>query len=169
MRTIGDELAQRIPEVVTEAERLAGQGVAAERLRAGAGVASTTFAALVRWAFGDPDDADGRRCAAAGAVAAAAAHGRSRRPAGLDEEALLEEYDLLRRAALRVVSHLRADDASRVAEAMARLDDAISVATRAALLGYYAPEFEARGDYERRLNELCAEAEPAARWRLSGS
>ncbi|MFL5582709.1 MAG: hypothetical protein ACJ8AO_20280 [Gemmatimonadaceae bacterium] len=164
MRTIGNELSRRIPEVMGEAASLAGECATAQRLRAGVDELAATFAALLRWAFGDPDDAEGRRAAAAGAVAAAVAHGRAGRPAGLDEDAVLHEYDLLRRAALRVVLRLGERDVPRVYEVMARLDDAISVATRAALLGYYAPEFEARGDWSHRLHALCAEAEPAGHW-----
>lgn len=85
-------------------------------------------------------------------IGAALEHGRQRRQHGFNEEALLKEYHLLRRAVWRFLRVRTAPDGN-AAEMMLRLDAEITTATSASLLGYHADEVDATR-LERAVEEM---------------
>jgi hypothetical protein len=87
----------------------------------------------------------------------AARHATSRAAVGADHSRVVLEYYILRNA---VWSYFREGDTGEREELQAILfvDVAISMATRAALLGYYRRELEAEGRWEGALDRLVDES-----------
>jgi hypothetical protein len=89
-------------------------------------------------------------------AATAARHAEARASAGADHNRVLLEYYHLRNA-LWTYFQERARSGTAELDAILYVDVALSMATRAALLGYYRPEFEARGRWEGALERLVDE------------
>lgn len=104
---------------------------------------------LVDVALGDSDDPEIRM----GEARAAAEHGEHRLRIGFAEDLLFTEYKLIRHVLWRF---LHSNVPSTVAHhAAVRLDAAASVATLASLRGFHRPEFEARGEWPRVIEQLA--------------
>jgi hypothetical protein len=163
MRALCLELIERIPELLLELDAVAAE----EALSPGAPDArphefGQALATMFDWALCPDRREPGRAEQRRGAVAAAAEHGRARRVRGDGDVTILRDYYLARVVVGRAVARLVALEGD-VMEAMASIDGAISVTTRAALIGYHAPELEARGAWPSRLHELCDDAATAGR------
>ena len=85
-------------------------------------------------------------------VAAACAHGESRRAQSLPVESLFREYDLLRSATWGQLSVIVGSPTSY--SAIFVIDGLLSVATRATVLGYHRQEMMANGLWANHLEEL---------------
>jgi hypothetical protein len=96
----------------------------------------------------------------------AARHATARAAEGADHSRVVLEYYLLRNA---VWSYFReGDDGAREElQAILFVDVAISMATRAALLGYYRGQLEAEGRWDGALDRLVDEA--PLMWRQRGA
>lgn len=87
----------------------------------------------------------------------AVAEGESARARGLDAEALMEEYAMLRQAFWRVLregAHVSESDA----EAITRVDAVTTVAIRASLLGHSRPQLEQAQRWSSMREQLLSEA-----------
>jgi hypothetical protein len=84
-------------------------------------------------------------------VLAASEHGEMRRRQGFDKELLFTEHYLLRHAMSGYVLRIRP---ALAGAAVLRLDAAVTIGTRASLLGFHRSEFEARGRWPAVLEEL---------------
>ena len=113
--------------------------------------------ALVGASLSEPRSADRHRAK----VQAAADHGRQRRLAGIDHEVIFQEYYGVRNALWAVVRPRYSE--ARGAEAMLRMDSAISVALRASLLGYHEFRLPDGEDVEARLEALAMQS-PLLHW-----
>ena len=92
------------------------------------------------------------RASRAEMVRTAATHGEQRRAQGFDEDALLEEFYLLRRL---LWDYLRDTFGSVGAEGViAQIDSALSLATAASIRGFHRDGLEARGRWPTALEEL---------------
>ncbi len=89
-------------------------------------------------------------------VLAAVLHGEQRREHGLPDAVLLTEFYLLREAIWRYLK--RTKPASVADHAILRIDNAIMLATRAALVGYHRHEYEKRERWPLAVDRLIAEA-----------
>jgi hypothetical protein len=89
-------------------------------------------------------------------VFAAAEHGRQRRKAGFNDDVVFHEYYGIRNALWSIVKPRYSDE--RGAQAMLRMDTAISVALRASLVGFHEQDFHDRAEAEARLEELARES-----------
>lgn len=87
---------------------------------------------------------------------AAAAHGHDRREQGFAHDLLFSEYYLLRQAMWYYVRRLAPP--LRASDAIMRIDEAITLSTRASLCGYYQPELERAGRWPAVMEELAADA-----------
>lgn len=86
-------------------------------------------------------------------IEAAAEHGSHRRKQGIPEHLILTEYHLLRQAIWHyLIAKFGASD--RTAEAMMRIDSAISVATNSSMWGYFRPEIEAAGKWDEGIRRI---------------
>jgi hypothetical protein len=88
-------------------------------------------------------------------VAAACEHGSTRREQGIPEHLILTEYHLLRWAIWRYL-HRKFGPSDRVADAIMRIDMAITAATNASMWGYFRPEVEAQGKWEEAFDRIVA-------------
>jgi hypothetical protein len=113
--------------------------------------------ALVGASLSEPRNVDKHRTK----VAAAAEHGRQRRRAGFDHEVIFQEYYGIRNALWAVVRPRYSEE--RGAEAMLRMDSAISIALRASLLGYHEHGLPHGDDLGGRLEALAMES-PLLHW-----
>ena len=84
---------------------------------------------------------------------AAARHAAGRATAGAEHARVVLEYYLLRNAMWAFFREHREEEL-RNAIAILHVDLAISIATRAALIGYYQREFEAQGEWPAALHRL---------------
>lgn len=109
---------------------------------------------LVEAAICEPRDLQARRQC----VHAAAEHGVVRRAQRMEQDVVFVEYHLLRRVLWRHIA-TPSRDPKHVTLAILRIDAAISVATRASLLGYHRAELEERGEWPRRIAALVDEPE----------
>jgi hypothetical protein len=165
MRALCLELTDRIPELLREIDAVAAEesmdrapcDPRPERL-------GPALAAMFDWALcpdrREPERPRQRRRA----IVAAADHGRARREQCAGDDAVLRDYYLARVVVGRAAARLARDE-GELMEAMRGLDRAITEATRAALVGFHAPELEERGQWPARLHELCDEADLAGRVR----
>lgn len=88
-------------------------------------------------------------------IRAAAEHGGNRREQGIPEHLILTEYHLLRQAIWYYLT--RAFGASdQTAQAMMRIDSALSLATNASMWGYFRPEIEGAGKWEEGIRRMVA-------------
>ena len=87
---------------------------------------------------------------------AAAGHAAGRAAEGADHARVVIEYYFLRNAIWAYFGE-RERDAAEDLQAIVYVDVAVSVATRAALLGYHQREFEARGEWPEALDRLVDE------------
>ena len=85
-------------------------------------------------------------------IAAACAHGESRRSQGMPVATLFREYDLLRSATWGELSRIASSPVSY--SAIFVIDGLLSVATRATVLGYHHTEMMANGLWAGHLEEL---------------
>lgn len=90
-------------------------------------------------------------------VRAAAEHGETRRQQGFDRELLFTEQYLLREAIWQFLMRAHPDDA---ADAVLRLDAAVTVGTRASLVGFHRQEFTANGRWPTILEEVVQQSHP---------
>ena len=88
---------------------------------------------------------------------AAARHAAGRAAEGVDHARVVIEYYFLRNAIWAYFGRWRRDAAQEELQAIVYVDVAISVATRAALLGYYRRQFEADGEWPEALDRLVDE------------
>ncbi|HVE79463.1 MAG TPA: hypothetical protein VNA89_11400 [Gemmatimonadaceae bacterium] len=88
-------------------------------------------------------------------AATAARHAEARAHAGVDHSRVVLEYYLLRNALWAYFDEKA--ESEEALGAILYLDVAISMATRAALLGYYRGELETRGRWEGALERLVDE------------
>ena len=86
----------------------------------------------------------------------AARHAAERAAEGADHARVVIEYYFLRNAIWTYFGE-RQRDAAEDLQAIVYVDLAVSVATRAALLGYYRREFEAQGEWPEALDRLVDE------------
>ena len=86
----------------------------------------------------------------------AARHAAGRAAEGADHARVVIEYYFLRNAIWAYFGE-RQRDAGEDLQAIVYVDIAVSVATRAALLGYYRREFEAQGEWPEALDRLVDE------------
>lgn len=96
-----------------------------------------------------PDDPEARRQK----VYAAAKHGQQRRNEGWSEALLFQEYALLRRAVWRFIQR-RHGATDETFQAIGQIDVALTLATVAALRGFYQDLFVERGDWSEVLERL---------------
>ena len=89
-------------------------------------------------------------------VLAAVKHGEQRREHGLPDAVLLTEFYLLREAIWRYLKRTR--EPTVADHAILRIDSAIMLATRAALIGYHRSEYESRERWPHAVDRLVAEA-----------
>jgi len=113
--------------------------------------------ALVRASLSEPKSLDKHRAK----VAAAAEHGRQRRRTGFDHEVIFQEYYGIRNALWAVVRPRYSEE--RGAEAMLRMDSAISIALRASLLGYHEYSLPCGDEIGARLEALAMDS-PLLHW-----
>jgi hypothetical protein len=116
------------------------------------------IAGLVRASLSDPTNPERHR----EKVRSAAEHGRQRRRAGFDDEVIFQEYYGIRNALWSIVQPRYPD--ARAAEAMLRMDTAISVALRASLIGFHEDRLAGDDEVEKRLETLAGES-PLLHWR----
>jgi hypothetical protein len=90
-------------------------------------------------------------------VRAAADHGATRRQQGFDRELLFTEQYLLREAIWQFLARDHPDDA---ADAVLRLDAAVTVGTRASLVGFHRVEFTEKGRWPAILEEVVRQSHP---------
>jgi hypothetical protein len=95
---------------------------------------------------------------------AAARHAAGRAAAGAEHARVVLEYYFLRNAIWAYFGERRPGSAEEELRAILYVDVAVSVATRAALLGYYRREFESRGAWPAALDRLVDELPPL--WEL---
>lgn len=89
-------------------------------------------------------------------LAPAFEHGAQRRRLGFPDDVLFREYQILRDALWRLVrSEARQEEAH---QAIFCLDAAITVATRASLLGYHRAEIDAAGRWEEMARQVERES-----------
>jgi hypothetical protein len=113
---------------------------------------------MVRASLSEPSNLDRHR----DKVHAAAEHGRQRRKAGFDDEVIFQEYYGIRNALWTLIRPRYPD--TRAAEAMLRMDTAISVALRASLVGFHEESLLQSGtDVNERLETLAGES-PLLHW-----
>jgi hypothetical protein len=96
---------------------------------------------------------------------AAAAHASRRAIAGAEHSRIMVEYYFLRNAIWAYFGERHAEIDDDDLRAILFVDMAISIATRAALLGYYRREFEQQGTWPGVLERLVDELPPL--WELS--
>lgn len=85
-------------------------------------------------------------------VAAACAHGFSRRKQNVGVHSIFKEYDVIRAATWRQLKTLAQAPTSY--DAIFVIDGLLSVATRGTVLGYHRKEMEANGLWQKHLDEL---------------
>jgi hypothetical protein len=95
-------------------------------------------------------------------VDAACRHGTSRRQQEVPEHLMFTEYHLLRQAIWHHLS--RTFPPAETADAILRIDGAITLATNASMWGYHRPEIEAQGKWEEGI-ERIVETSPFVRRR----
>jgi hypothetical protein len=100
--------------------------------------------------FSEPDD----RANLAAIVRDAATHGEQRRKLGIDEDALLLEYYLLRQ--LLWEEFQEAFGVEGAEPVILRVDAALSLVTAASIHGYHRKALEAQGRWPAALDELAA-------------
>ena len=90
-----------------------------------------------------------------GALATAADHGSALRAHGMPDDIMFTEFTLLRRA---IWYHLQGAGAgeTRATEAIARIDEAITLTTMAALHGYHRRELESLGRWPAAIHDLAS-------------
>jgi hypothetical protein len=99
-------------------------------------------------------------------VEAGVEHGEHRATLGVPDSVLFTEYDLLRRAIWRFLQESEFGRASTDAgRGILRIDAAISLATRASLVGYHRPQLEALGRWGTAIQTLVDESALAWEWR----
>jgi hypothetical protein len=118
----------------------------------------TVITSLVRASLSDPGNVERHRAK----VSAAAEHGRQRRKSGFEDDTIFQEYYGIRNGLWAVVRPRYSG--ARGAEAMLRMDSAISVALRASLLGYHEDHMPAGVDAQARLDSLALES-PLLNWK----
>lgn len=96
-------------------------------------------------------------------VEAGLTHGEHRAMLGLPDQVIFAEYDLLRRALWRFLSP-EEPPTERAGRAILRIDAAISLATRASIVGLHRRQIEARGDWPGIVDRLVRESSLA--WEL---
>lgn len=89
-------------------------------------------------------------------VWAAAEHGQHRREQGFAMELIFHEYHLLRQALWRYIRDHA--EMSKQAEAINRIDTAISLSTMASLRGYHRRELEEKGEWPQTIDRLAGES-----------
>src|SRR3712207_1473331 len=109
------------------------------------------IAAMVHASLSEPESLERHRVK----VAAAAEHGRQRRESGFDDDVVFQEYYGIRNALWKLIRP--SFPGWRGAEAMLRLDTAISVALRASLVGFHADTLPEGEELGTRLEELAAD------------
>lgn len=85
-------------------------------------------------------------------VAAACAHGQSRRKQEMDVHSIFREYDVIRAATWHQLKALAKAPTSY--DAIFVIDGLLSVATRGTVLGFHRKEMEANGLWAKHLDEL---------------
>lgn len=96
-------------------------------------------------------------------VEAALTHGEHRARLGLPDQVIFVEYDLLRRALWRFLNSDK-PATERTARAILRMDAAISLATRASIVGLHRRQIEARDEWADVTGRLVRESSLA--WEL---
>lgn len=148
-----EDLKAHVPEIVTEWEAITHEEPwtslpKAHRIDELPAVAIGLFEA----ALCIPADPEAHRQK----VLAAVSHGEQRRAHGLPDAVLLTEFYLLREAIWRYLK--RTKEAMTADVAILRIDNAIMLATRAALVGYHRCEYEKRERWPLAVDRLIAEA-----------
>ena len=148
-----DDLKAHLPEIVREWEEITHEEPwtslpKAHRLDELPAVTIGLFDA----ALCEPTEPDAHRQK----VLAAVLHGEQRREHGLPDAVLLTEFYLLREAIWRYLK--RTKDAVLADAAILRIDNAIMLATRAALVGFHRAEYETRQRWPLAVDRLIAEA-----------
>jgi hypothetical protein len=90
-------------------------------------------------------------------VYAAAEHGETRRKQGFDRELLFTEHYLLREAIWQFLTRTHPDHAT---DAVLHLDAAVTVGTRASLVGFHREEFTEKGRWPAILEEVVQQSHP---------
>lgn len=164
MRAICEDLKQHVPSVMAVWEKLVREEpwYSLPRDHRVDGLPEVVVG-LVEASLCSPADYESHRQK----IEAAAAHGMSRREQGVPEHLILTEYHLLRWAIWRYL-HATFGATDRVAEAIMRIDTAITLATNASMWGYFRPEVEAQGKWEQTIERLAADS-PFLRGRSAGA
>jgi hypothetical protein len=154
MRFIGQEIRSCVTEVLTEWDRLVREepwfSLPPENRR---GELPDVIAAIAAATLCYPDRLDAHRSQ----VEAAALHGERRRAQGLPEHVIPSELHLLRQALWRYLTR-RHGSSDRTTSAILRIDRGITVATNAAMWGYYRDEIEGMGKWEEGMDRIAAES-----------
>jgi hypothetical protein len=87
----------------------------------------------------------------------AARHGESRLHQGLPDSLLFQELYLARESLWVYLREQYGRGSQLVAEAVLRVDTALSLASKAAIRGYHRPAFEARGQWPSTIDLLVGE------------
>lgn len=86
-------------------------------------------------------------------------HGLHRAEQGVPDHVIPMEYDLLRRATwIFLRRHSKVAEGQTDVTAILRVDAAISVAMRAAIIGYHRPQLELSGRWPSAIEDLAAES-----------
>ena len=110
-----------------------------------------------RLALRSPDDEELCRRLVHGA----ARHGENRLEQGLPDAIIFQELYLVREALWLHIKESSGDlESGLAAEAIVRIDMALSIASKASLRGYHRPAFEKRGDWPQMIDQLLDEWAP---------
>lgn len=157
MASLCEDLARHVPKIVERWAALV-EARAQHGLPSGPLVGeepSELTRAVLDAALCAPNDAAAYADALRTVVRLAARHGALSRMRDLDRDALFTEYEVLREAVWRHVRPLAATESAGV---IVRVDDTLSIATRASLQGYHRPELEASGRWTSAIEALVQEA-----------
>lgn len=86
-----------------------------------------------------------------------AAHGQQRLTHGFPDSLLFQESYLLRKAIWLYIRDRHEEDSKLLAEAIVRIDSALSLAIRASMRGYHRPAYEHLGQWENAFDDLMEE------------
>lgn len=106
-----------------------------------------------RLALSAPDDAELCRELLRGA----AHHGHTRLEHGLSDSIIFREVYLVRESIWGYIQENYPDEGETAAEAIIRIDAALSLASKASLRGYYRAAFEARGTWPQVIEQMTSE------------
>lgn len=156
-RTISDSVTEHIPEVlqqfdtVTEQEPWINLPAGYRTNYLGGVIAMATSLALLR-----PGDAE--LCEKM--LYLAAHHGETRLEQGLSDSIIFQELYLIRESLWTYIKQFHEQHSGLRAEAIVRIDMALSLAAKASLRGYHRPAFEKRGEWPKVVDRLVREWAP---------